>query len=303
MGIPRAVARLLLDEARERPFGGALLQLGRSTVYVRDDELSRWAAEQGATLAAGVEPELSHVPELAAQGCLSDRAFFRRLGFERVDSLDVSDWEGVDLVHDLNRPVPADWRERYDAVFEAGTLQHVFHLPNALASLHALLRPGGRAIHGMATSNNHVDHGFYMFSPTLFHDFYEANGWRLDAEYFFEFSAVWVRGRFASPPWKIRRYTPGCLDHLAYGGFGGGQTALYVAATKLEGATGDRAPQQGYFRRTWPELEAQGLGKLGAPAAPVRSARPPAALYFWKRLRAALLRRLPRRLPPVHRRY
>src|SRR5262245_14465810 len=128
MGIPRGVARLLLDEARERPFHGSLLQLGRSTVSVTDDELRAWAAEQRTTLRPGVPGELSHVPERAAQGCISDHTLFLRLGFDEVRSLDISNWEGVDLVHDLNRPVPAEWHGRYDTVLEVGTLQHVFHL-------------------------------------------------------------------------------------------------------------------------------------------------------------------------------
>ena len=88
MGIPRGTARLLLDEARERPFSGALLELGRMTVYVTDAELARWAAQQRVPLTplAAAELELSHVPALARLGCLSDRSFFRRLGFASVES-------------------------------------------------------------------------------------------------------------------------------------------------------------------------------------------------------------------------
>jgi hypothetical protein len=302
VGIPRGTARLLLDEGRERPFTGALLELGRMTVYFTDAELARWAALQRAPLAAPPPAglELSHVPALADLGCLSDRAFFHRLGFASVESADVSAWEGADHVVDLNQPVPDALAGRFDAVFEAGTIQHVFHLPQVFANVHALLETGGRAIHGMAPSSNHVDHGFHMFSPTLFHDFYTANGWRIEASYFFEFFPFWHRGRFESGRWKIRRYEPGCLDHLAYGGFRGRQVALFVVATKLPGATGDRIPQQSWFARHAAELAPPGVP---GPAPRPGARRLDRLLVPLKGAKQRLMRLLPRRLPPVVARY
>ena len=299
MGIPRGTARLLLDEARERPFGGALLELGRMTVYVTEEELRGWAREQGVAISAP-DPRtpvaLSHQGELARHGCLDDGSFFRLLGFDSVESADVSDWEGADHVLDLNRPVPESMHGRYDVVFEAGTIQHVFDLPQVFANVHALVKSGGRVVHGMAPSSNHVDHGFHMFSPTLFHDFYTANGWRIEAFYFFEFFSYWYRGRFFSTPWKVRRYEPGTLDALSYGGFGGRQVGLFVVATKLAGATGDRIPQQSLFARTPPALREPVSASSGRIAA-----NP--ALWALKRWKKRLERLLPRKLPPVVRRY
>lgn len=296
MGIPRGTARLLLDEARERPFGGSILELGRMSVYVTREELGRWAREQGVTLAAGVPPALSHQPELAQHGCLDDRSFFRLLGFEAVESLDIADWEGVDHTADLNQPVPEELRGRFDVVFEGGTIQHVFDLPRVFSNIHALVKVGGRVVHGMAPSSNHVDHGFHMFSPTLFHDFYSANGWRIEKLYFFEFYSYWFRGRFRSTVWKVRPYTPGCLDDFAYGGFGAAQVGLFVVATKLPGATGDRTPQQSLFSRVPPRVIEQAPTER-MPAFLERILLP---LKYWKR-RLKLL--LPRRLPPPVRRY
>src|SRR5690606_18503514 len=166
MGLPRGSIRLLIDEAKRRPFSGSVLELGRMSVFATDAQLSRWAREQGVELAPLERVELSHDPRLAALGCMSDVSFFRRLGFDDVVTLDYSDWEKPDLVWDLNQPVPTDWHGRYDCVLESGTIQHVFHLPNVLLNMHDLLAPGGRVVHGQAPSHNHVDHGFVMFSPT-----------------------------------------------------------------------------------------------------------------------------------------
>jgi len=310
VGIPRGAARLLLDEARERPFSGSVLQFGRSFVYFRLDQLERWAREQSVELARVEEIELSHEPELAARDCLSDRTFFRLLGFEEVHSLDVSPWEGAEIVHDLNWPVPEALHGRFDCVFEAGTMQHVFGVPDVFANIHALLRTGGRVIHGMATSNNHVDHGFYMFSPTMFHDYYRANGYRIETELFFEFRPIWIGPQFHSRKWRVYRYEPGAIDHLSYGGFGAHQVGLFVVATKTSTATFDRAPLQSYFRRGWSDAES---GVKPPPRTPgarerleARLARwPPTRmlLLLWKQLRASTVRRFFRHMPPVHRRY
>jgi len=305
MGIPRGTARLLLDEARVRPFSGNLLELGRMSVYFSRAELAGWAREQRTTLAQAGDLALSHQPELAALGCLDDRSFFRLLGCERIESADLSDWEGADQILDLNLPVPPGLRGRFDTVFEAGTIQHLFDLPQLFANLHALLKEGGRVIHGMAPSTNHVDHGFYMFSPTLFHDYYTANGWRIEAEYFFEFFPFWFRGRFHSNRWKIRRYTPGCLDALAYGGFGARQVGLFVVATKVPGATAERIPQQSYFQRFH-----EGMGTLSVASGTARSSAgrragpvPVLPLLLLKQWKQRLTRLRPRRLPPVEKRY
>jgi SAM-dependent methyltransferase len=311
MGIPRVVARLLLDEHRERPFSGSLLQLSRLSVYFTGEQLEGWAREQKVALAPGFEPRLSHDPALADLKCIDDRTFFGRLGFERTTTCDISNWEGADLLHDLNHPIPEAWKGQYDVVIESGTIQHVFHLPNVLRNLHDFIRPGGRIIHGMVASINHVDHGFYMFSPTLFNDYYARNGYRIDSLYFYEFMPYWYRGRFHTRRTRIFRYTPGCLDHLSYGGFSGQQLALFVAVTRTAAATSGAIPQQSYFERLWATASA---AKAVAPRKPgpiegarnaILAAAPPLehAYLAMKYVRSRLARLLPRRMPPVVARY
>jgi hypothetical protein len=285
------------------------------SIFATDAELARWAREQGVELAPVAEPRLSHDPRLAALGCLDDVTFFERLGFTEVHALDFSDWEKPDLIWDLNRPVPEEWHGRYDCVFGSGTIQHVFHLPNVLANMHALLAPGGRVVHGMAPSHNHVDHGFYMFSPTLFHDYWSANGYAVEGSWF-EFEPFWFRSKFASPPWRIRRYVPGALDALSYGGFGRRQVALFFVATRGPEARSDVVPQQSYYERFWSReatdrMDAAAQRRLaegGGALARFESRLAPGTLggrlwYAWKALRSFVAHRLPRRLPPPDRRW
>ncbi len=104
--------------------------------------------------------------------------FLKWLGYERIESMDFSEYEGCSLTHDLNVPVPEDWHGRYDVVFDGGTLEHVFHFPNAIANAMKLVRTGGVFV-GCSPSNNYNGHGFYQFSPELFCRIFEAaNGFR-----------------------------------------------------------------------------------------------------------------------------
>jgi SAM-dependent methyltransferase len=100
--------------------------------------------------------------------CAYAEPFFEALGASRVDSLDNSDFEGAKFVHDLNQTIPAQWKQQFDAVYDGGTLEHVFNFPVALQNCMELLREGGR-LFIQTCANNLCGHGFYQFSPELFY--------------------------------------------------------------------------------------------------------------------------------------
>lgn len=302
MGITRGSARLLLEEAKRRPFTGSVLELGKMFVFFDRDDLAGWAAKHQFEMAPNIEVARSHEPMLAAHGCMDDTSFFRLLGFDQVTSLDAAAWEGADVVADLNLPIPEDLHGRFDVVFEGGTLQSVFDVPRAFANIHAALRPGGRVIHAMTPSNNQIDLGFYMFSPTLFADYYEANGWKVETLLLCQHMLYWVAGRVETGPWDVYRYEPGCLDDLSYGRYGGKQTSVFCVATKTEESTTNAVPQQSYYRRLWDEDADARQAELAARAAKIAKHRwwYGSALYDrYKRLTERLRRGLlPRPMPP-----
>jgi hypothetical protein len=92
---------------------------------------------------------------------------FKTLGATQVDSLDVSGYEGANIIHDLNLPVPASLMANYDVVFDGGTLEHVFNAPLALSHATAMVKPGGYYL-AENPANNFMGHGFYQFSPEFF---------------------------------------------------------------------------------------------------------------------------------------
>lgn len=255
MGIPAGSARLLLEQSKTTPYGGSLLQLGRGTLYFSEGDLRRWASEQGVILRDVGQTSLSHDPRLAAQGCLSDTSFFEMLGFDDVRSCDIADWEGADHIFDLNEDIPAELVGRFDAVFETGTITQIFNLPKVLENLHELLAVGGRVMHCATPSNNHIDLGFAMPCPTLFADFYAANGYEVETQYLCEYTSYWYHDRLFTPRWDVYDYEPGSLDGLSFGRYGGAQAANFVVARKQESSTGNVSPQLGQYQDTWKDFE------------------------------------------------
>lgn len=108
-------------------------------------------------------------------GVLNQESLFETFGFDTVDSLDVSDYEGCTHLFDLNASqLPKDLTEQYDFVLNGGTLEHIFDFTQGLKNTVNMIKPGGYFLH-LGPCNNWIDHGFFQFSPTLWFDFAKAN--------------------------------------------------------------------------------------------------------------------------------
>jgi len=108
-------------------------------------------------------------------GGYSEEFFKYFFDAEIVDSLDYNDFEGSNIIHDLNFPISTEYYENYDVVIDGGTLEHVFNFPIGIGNCMNLVKKNGSLfIFNMA--NNHMGHGFYQFSPELFFRVFESNG-------------------------------------------------------------------------------------------------------------------------------
>jgi hypothetical protein len=101
---------------------------------------------------------------------------FRVLGFsfDHVSFMDFSPYEGADIIHDLNVPVPDALRSRFDVVLDFGTAEHVFSVKECLSNLATLCDLGGLLI--TLHPVDWVNHGFYNFNAALIGDFFSVNG-------------------------------------------------------------------------------------------------------------------------------
>jgi SAM-dependent methyltransferase len=95
----------------------------------------------------------------------------RSAGFSRVDSLDKSPFEGATIIHDMNKPIEVS--NKYDMIFDGGTIEHIFNIPQLFENIINLLEIGG-IFCSVTVNNNFSGHGFYQFSPELFYRIFRA---------------------------------------------------------------------------------------------------------------------------------
>lgn len=232
MGLGRSAIALLLEEAALRPFSGKIATLGRQTIGAN--------AEQIKAEFKRFEVVPKHEPTT-----VTDDQLFRMMGFSGVESIDNDDYENATHILDLNQnSMPPQILGQFDVVLDGGTLEHVFHVPNALRNALSLLKPGGRIIF-LSPSTNHVDHGFYMFSPTLFMDYLLTNGFSIQTFYFIRYSLN------SRKRWRAYAYERDSFRHFSIGSLDSRPYMNFVVATKIPGATIDKIPQQTFYLDQW----------------------------------------------------
>jgi SAM-dependent methyltransferase len=170
-----------LRAAGKLPLGGDILQLGEANWYgdvglndLRED-IGRHApeAERPALLR-----ELDRLIAERPSTELFDIARIFWATFFQPRSMTAIDFHGSAdaLKLDLNGPV--DLGRRFDVVMNLGTIEHVFNVAQALATMHDHTAPGGIMIHGMPLTG-WVDHGFYNFHSTFYWDLARANDYQV----------------------------------------------------------------------------------------------------------------------------
>lgn len=101
------------------------------------------------------------------------------LGVSTLTVVDASAYEGADVIHDMNHPVSEKWHNKFDAIIDCGSLEHIFNVPIALRNLTKMLAVGG-TLFVTTPANNFMGHGFYQFSPELmFRVFCADNGFEM----------------------------------------------------------------------------------------------------------------------------
>lgn len=110
------------------------------------------------------------------------------LGCKKVDSLDYSDYEGANILHDMNLPIRDHLKGQYSLVLESGSLEHIFNFPVSVANCMEMVQRGGHLLI-ITPVNNIMGHGFYQFSPEVFYRILnEKNGFHLEQMLIFEYS-------------------------------------------------------------------------------------------------------------------
>lgn len=93
-------------------------------------------------------------------------SYMKLIGWPKMESLDFTAMEGSEYVHDLSLPVPSSLCEKFDLIYDGGTIEHVFDIAQAYRNVDAMLKPGGIFI-SHSGGDGWFGHGFYQIGPDI----------------------------------------------------------------------------------------------------------------------------------------
>jgi hypothetical protein len=176
MGLARRAVEAIAREHAYRPIDGDVLFVGRQTVYLTPDELCDHLARHGhAVDRRRIEINTSTIDRTSTrQGLVTDGSIFRALGNDRVRAIDVSDYEGAEIIHDLNLPLPPELKGICDFLVDGSTLDNTFNPATTLKNYADLVRPGGRML--LINAFSSFDSAYVIMPPLWYFDYLIVNG-------------------------------------------------------------------------------------------------------------------------------
>jgi hypothetical protein len=181
MGIADYIMGGLIEESRFKPFSGVACTFGRQTMaWSPAETIAQFAAR-------GVEPRLRDEISVDRQTTnalrdgnsrILDASFFEMLGFDRFMSVDVSDFEGAEVITDLNSPLDPRYENSCDLLVDGSLLDNIFDPVTGLRNAARLVRPGGRLL--LINRGNYTKRPggipYLQFTGVWFYDFFAING-------------------------------------------------------------------------------------------------------------------------------
>lgn len=268
MGISLKTLNVLVNESQRVDFKNQkIITLGKQQVFITPKELDAFSNKS--TLKNKYKLDLDLNPINNEKNFVSFNTISQFLGFTECISFDYSNYENADVIGDLNKKYSKinllnkifkkftknkinNTNQLYgyaDVVLDGGTIEHVFNLQNCFYNLFNFIKVGGRIIH-FSPSSNYIDHGFYMFSPTFFIDFYTANNFEINT------IQIYRHKNNIKSDWEIFDYVQGSLQRVSMGGLDDSMYGIICIVTKQKESTWNKIPYQGmYIKGHWAEGE------------------------------------------------
>jgi len=247
MGIPAPLAELITFEHSYQPVGKRVLSLGRQTILFDEKRMKQIVERQNLTL-----PNLEvRYDDITIQAMLSqdqryitDETFWRALNVERLDILDISDYEHAAIIHDMCRPIPEDLEGQYGFIFNGSVMDNLFDPAMAMRNITRMLSPGGRVCHIEMASNLAFE--YLIYSPDWFWDYYAFNYFDDCKVYLCCFDNL---DQLLNGPWRIYCFSPKSTgESVPVPSLGYRQAVVVVFAEKGQNSTWNNNPVQWCYR-------------------------------------------------------
>jgi SAM-dependent methyltransferase len=243
MGISSHIFRAFLREHKHRALQGQGLLVGRQSIFFSQDEMKRMAAAEGVAVR---DIEAQQDVETRGGGELTDYQLFESFSELDMKALDVTDYEGAPIVHDMHYPVPQELHGQFDFIYNGSCMDNLFNPAEFLRNVSRMLKPGGRFV---SIEHGSPYPGAYMtYSPDYFFDFFAANNYA-DAMVFVCDFLGWHSPHHMQSPWSIYNWNPlrygEAKEHSMHLSFS--HRLILAVAEKGPDSTNEVMPIQGQY--------------------------------------------------------
>jgi hypothetical protein len=192
MGLTSTGLKFILKKKKKYGFSGPLLTFGNQDIYAKESDIRNWAQKYSIKLNEPKEIIYStsgDIPKInkEASQYIHAKTLFEFLGIPEKDYYDIDkfDFDKPKITHDLQYPIDAKFHNFFNLIIDSGTLEHIFDVRSVMENIVRITKVGGYVLQ-FIPAQNMLNHGFYQFCPTFFHDFYVSNGFEIAESYIIE---------------------------------------------------------------------------------------------------------------------
>lgn len=174
MGINQQVLKFLLHKNAYRPIQGNILLIGKSTVTLSIQDINKIYIENNLT-APKYEQVDKSTRHCSDEFVVDDKELIQKLSplIENIDILDVSQYEGANIIADMNIPVPEHLHRQYDFIYDSSVMDNVFSPASFICNIANMLAPGGRVM--MLNVASFYPGAFTSVHPEWIYSFFALN--------------------------------------------------------------------------------------------------------------------------------
>lgn len=244
MGIDYTVAEPLIRLSPAEHGRKSVLSLGRLNVNLRQRQyrsIDALLKEHGHGF--GIESALQ-------EDGFSEK-LFGSLGYNKVESLDVNDYENATHIADLGRDMGNKLRGKFDLIVDGGTTEHVFDIATCFRNVDRMLSKNGVFL-SIVPLNDWAEHGFFQFGPEVVYGYWQNT---------MNYTVLHCEAVSLRKPWK-KKPLP---DHtglrkrvaLAHGNLPEGRCVLAYSVQKGKSPKDQVSPMQSFYEKTWTRVKAR----------------------------------------------
>jgi SAM-dependent methyltransferase len=172
MGFCRQNIKMLFYENSYKPIKGNLLCLAKQSVNLDVEELEQIFGKKYNINHKTIDKKTKHAKQTKRLR-ITDKAFLEQTFDIKYNSLDISKYEGANIIGDLNKDLPKKFHKKFDFIFSGGVLDNLFNPTNALINISKLLKDNGRILFWEPSRG--LVGSMLNFTPEYFYSYFSLN--------------------------------------------------------------------------------------------------------------------------------